>query len=77
MIDWEIMEAKYWADTDEDGDRKRRRQAEFLVNEFFPWRLIREIGVISPEMKQRVETQLKQFPNRHQPLVKIHREWYY
>jgi hypothetical protein len=45
-IDWEIMEAKYWADTDEDGDRKRRRQAEFLIHQFCPWTLIEEIGVI-------------------------------
>lgn len=30
-IDWEIMNAKYWANTDEDPDRKRRRQAEFLI----------------------------------------------
>jgi len=35
-IDWEIMEAKYWADTQEDRDRKSRRQAEFLVHQFFP-----------------------------------------
>jgi hypothetical protein len=24
-IDWPIMEEQYWSDTDEDGDRKRRR----------------------------------------------------
>ena len=28
-IDWDIMEEKYWRDTIEDPDRKRRRQAEF------------------------------------------------
>lgn len=33
-IDWKIMKAAYWADTNEDGDRKRRRQAEFLVHRF-------------------------------------------
>ena len=30
-VDWGIMRDKYWRDTDDDGDRKRRRQAEFLV----------------------------------------------
>jgi hypothetical protein len=74
---WEVTDAKSWADTDEDGDRKRRRQAEFLVYQCFPWLLITEIGVISPEMKQRVETQLKQFPNRHQPPVNIYSNGYY
>src|ERR1017187_11004603 len=27
-VDWDIMEAKYWSDTSDDNDRKRRRQAE-------------------------------------------------
>lgn len=43
VIDWDIMKDTYWADTPEDGDRKRRRQAEFLVHQFCPWRLITEI----------------------------------
>jgi hypothetical protein len=29
LVDWKIMEEKYWADTDDDPDRKRRRQAGF------------------------------------------------
>ena len=36
-IDWDVMESRYWNDTNEDNDRKRRRQAEFLVRYFFPW----------------------------------------
>lgn len=44
-IDWSLMRAKYWRDTDEDGDRKRRRQAEFLVKDFFPWKLVKQIAV--------------------------------
>lgn len=35
-IDWDVMESRYWNDTNEDNDRKRRRQAEFLVRYFFP-----------------------------------------
>ena len=30
-VDSQIMQARYWADTEDDNDRKRRRQAEFLV----------------------------------------------
>ena len=30
-IDWDIMKEKYWRDTYEDPDRKRRRQAELLT----------------------------------------------
>ncbi len=28
-IDWNLMKAKYWNDTNDDPDRKRRRQADF------------------------------------------------
>ncbi len=34
-VDWQIMNTQYWRDTIEDNDRKRRRQAEFLVYDFF------------------------------------------
>lgn len=33
-LDWEVMRSIYWFDNEEHPDRKRRRQAEFLVHEF-------------------------------------------
>jgi hypothetical protein len=36
MIDWPLMRAKQWNNTDDDGDRMRRRMAELLVHRFFP-----------------------------------------
>lgn len=30
FIDWEMIQNPYWADTQADGDRKRRKQAEFM-----------------------------------------------
>ena len=44
-IDWGIMQSRYWHDTDQHPDRKRKRQAEFLVKEFFPWTMIEYIGL--------------------------------
>ena len=55
LIDWELMESKYWHDTDEDNSRKRRRQAEFLIHKFCPWRLVREIGVMNNDVKIKVQ----------------------
>ncbi|WP_204104258.1 MULTISPECIES: DUF4433 domain-containing protein [Spirulina sp. CCY15215] len=74
-IDWEIMEARYWSDTDEDGDRKRRRQAEFLVYECCPWTCIKEIGVINSTMQTKVREILQTVA--HQPSVTIQSSWYY
>ena len=42
LIDWELMESKYWHDTDEDNSRKRRREAEFLIHKFCPWTLVKD-----------------------------------
>jgi hypothetical protein len=74
-IDWEIMEDKYWRDTDEDGDRKRRRQAEFLVYDFLPWELINHIGVINLTIRTQVLELLQH--SVHKPTVSVHRDWYY
>jgi hypothetical protein len=74
-IDWDIMGHRYWADTIEDGDRERRRQAEFLVYQFFPWRLISKVGVMNQRMSQRVNEVLA--ASEHKPAVVVERGWYY
>lgn len=74
-IDWNIMRERYWSDTDEDGDRSRRRKAEFLVYNNFPVHLFGGIGVISEEMKRRVEKILSDAAIEMRVFVKRH--WYY
>lgn len=54
-IDWGIVNARYWSDPPEDGDRQRRKQAEFLVYQKFPWELIQSIGVFNEKIKCQVE----------------------
>ncbi len=74
-IDWEVMGSKYWNDTRTLPDRKRKRQAEFLIKDFCPWVLFSKIGVINPRIEYRVKRIIEN--NRHQPIVQIHRNWYY
>lgn len=74
-IDWDVMESRYWNDTNEDNDRKRRRQAEFLVRYFFPWQLITEIGVMNSTIKTQAENILQNFT--HKPSVIVRNNWYY
>ncbi|MDQ4033885.1 MAG: DUF4433 domain-containing protein [Actinomycetota bacterium] len=59
-VDWDVMRAQMWADTDEDGDRKRRRAAEFLVHERFPLACIRASVVKTERMAARVRPVLPQ-----------------
>ncbi len=70
-----MVHADYWADTVEDMDRQRRKQAEFLVHRFCPWQVIHRIGVINDAVKQSVE----QIFTRHNLSVpvEIRRQWYY
>jgi hypothetical protein len=74
-VDWDVMGAKYWNNRDEDMDRSRRRQAEFLVHQFLPWNLVIQIGVINSDMKIHVEQILQDSP--HRPTVVVRRAWYY
>ena len=74
-VDWEIMQDRVWRDTNEDGDRKRRRQAEFLVHRFFPSSLFSEIGVANKRMAQEVELILNSL-SLAIPIT-VHSDWYY
>ncbi len=76
-VDWSVMKPKMWNDTDRLPDRKRRRQAEFLVHRFFSWPLIWGIGVINDQVKGRVEAILAEFPQHASPIVRVERAWYY
>ncbi len=74
-IDWLLMTSRYWHDTPADGDRKRRRQAEFLVYKLFPWTLIESIGVIDQALAEETATAIH--GATHRPEVRIQRAWYY
>ena len=74
-IDWDVMDSRYWSDTNEDNDRKRRRQAEFLVRNFLPWELITEIGVINYTIQSQVENILQNFTDKTP--VRVHKDWFY
>jgi hypothetical protein len=74
-IDWDIMEKRYWADTNEDPDRSRRRQAEFLVYGELPWDLVSEVAVASSSMREQVGRILT--GATHRSNVAVRPSWYY
>ena len=74
-ISWPIMCEKYWSDTDDDGDRKRRRQAEFLVWGAVPFEAVRVIGVMTTTIAERVRADLS--GSAHVPPVVVRSDWYY
>jgi hypothetical protein len=70
-LDWDAARATDWR----DPDVKERKQAEFLVYEFFPWELVRRIGVYSPTVHSQVIRTLA--GHAHRPDVKVRTDWYY
>lgn len=70
-IDWEAV-----ASTDfRDPVVKEGKQAEFLVHEFFPWWLVRRIGVRSQMIYRRASRALASA--QHKPLLEVIPNWYF
>jgi ssDNA thymidine ADP-ribosyltransferase DarT-like protein len=68
-IDWYAVDAHSWS------QYKEKKQAEFLLEEQFPWSLVEAIGVYSQKQFQQVGVALK--ATSDQPTVSIQRNWYY
>jgi hypothetical protein len=75
QVDWKVVSHWSWHDTLTDNDRLRRKQAEFLVKSYFPFSLVKEIGVINQTMREQVLAFLENAA--HKPIVSIQRKWYY
>ena len=74
-INWNAVAANVWSGNGVDRSIKEGKQAEFLLEESFPWILVERIGVQSQSMYQQVAgLMVGQF---HQPKLEILREWYY
>jgi hypothetical protein len=74
-VDWTVVRSRQWADTVDDGDRKRRKQAEFLVRDALPIELLTAIVVRTPQRRGEVETLLE----RRGIVLKVldKPDWYY
>ena len=75
-VDLPLMKERYWADTQEDPNRKFRRQAEFLVLESLPWTEIKGIGVYSLEQQAAVQEVLRKSQSPQTP-VGVREHFYY
>ena len=76
-VDWKIVENRIWKNTDDDWDRMRKKQAEFLVKDHVPVACIKGIAVFDERRKTQVE-EIVQRLGLHIP-VKIdkNRQLYY
>ena len=54
-LDWELINSRYWNNTQKDNDRMRRKQAEFLVYEKVELNCIQGLIVKNEERKLEME----------------------
>jgi hypothetical protein len=74
-LDWSSIHASQWGGPTVHSDRKRRKQAEFLVHAFFPWDLVRGMVVLDPGIRDQAQEILAQ-AGCAVP-VAIRPSWYY
>lgn len=68
-IDWYAVAARDWRRC------KAGKQAEFLIQERFPWALVARIGVRSQRIHDQVNAILQK--TVHRPPVEVRPDWYY
>ena len=68
-IDWDAVQARNWSHC------KEGKQAEFLIEQRFPWELVSRIGVMSQHVG--LQAVAARDTAAHRPPVEIRREWYY
>ena len=68
-LNWDAIAATSWADN-RDG-----KQAEFLMEQSFPWHLVDRIGTRTRPVHDQVRRLLQ--TTDHRPLVEIRQNWYY
>lgn len=74
-IDWGVIKAQTWYNTPDFPDRRRRKQAEFLIHGSVPWSWIHRIGVVDQGRSRRVREIIA--GAQHQPEITIEPGWYY
>jgi hypothetical protein len=68
-INWDAVNAKYWSSC------REAKQAEFLIEEQFPWHLVEEIAVINQLTGEKAVQAIA--GAAHRPGIQIRPTWYY
>lgn len=68
-IDWDAVQARMW------NQCREEKQSEFLLEDSFPWGLVRRIGVSNNIVYGQVLNALQQ--QEHKPTVEVKTDWYY
>lgn len=76
-IDWNIVNEHYWQNTEDDNDRMRRKQAEFLVKNHVPPQCIEAIIVYNIAKKNSIQEIIEKINPKIRVLVNPKGKFYY
>ncbi|MBS3958828.1 MAG: DUF4433 domain-containing protein [Xanthomonadaceae bacterium] len=74
-LPWDVIRSWSWKNKPDDNDRKRRKQAEFLVHDAVPWSHVQSIGVMTESTRDRTIAAIA--AAAHRPPVTLQPDWYY
>ena len=70
-LNWDAIRSQWWS----ESRIKEAKQAEFLIESYFAWELVEQIGVYSSQMQSSVLNMIS--ASTHRPLVSVYPDWYY
>lgn len=74
-VNWDAVQATKWAGPGVPPSVEHGKQAEFLVEDRFPWQLVEGVGVLTQDMAQQVATVMLE--SGHRPPIEVRPDWYY
>ena len=74
-VDWELMEARMWNNTDKEPDRRERRMAEFLVHDHVPWSAFIGVATYNDKRCQQARRSLASVGSNI--FIKPRLDWYF
>jgi hypothetical protein len=74
-VNWDAVVARKWSGPGISSSVKEGKQAEFLVEEQFPWHLVEQVGTCTLAIAKQVAQTLRNCS--HKPTVSVQRAWYY
>lgn len=76
-VDWSVVSLSYWSNTEDDPDRMRRKQAEFLVKNYVPLSCVSGIIVFDNKASVKVKDIMKEVGIILPVYIDVKRIFYY
>jgi hypothetical protein len=74
-INWLAVEARRWSGNGVPSSVKEGKQAEFLIEQSFPWNLVERVGVLRQSVADKVYRSMS--AGEHRPRIELKPDWYY